>query len=94
MELSDKLNELSADGNEFTLHRLLSDIGANDLNIDMNDLVKFDPLKILDARSISEFVSRKFSSFFPFQARKFPRKEKQRRIFSRHYLFFFLSVTL
>lgn len=77
MESSDKLNELFADGNEFTLHRLLSDMGANDLNIDMNDLVKFDPLKVLDARSISEFVSRKIYSFFPFRARKFPREKNK-----------------
>jgi hypothetical protein len=59
MEPSDQLNELYANGNEFTLHRLLSDIVANDLNIDMNDLVKFDPIKLLDTRSLSEFVSGK-----------------------------------
>ena len=57
MESSDKLNELFANGTEFTLHRLLSDIGCNDMNIDMNDLVKFDPMKLLDARSFNEFVS-------------------------------------
>lgn len=57
MESSDKLNELFPNGTEFTLHRLLSDIGVNDMNIDMNDLVKFDPMKLLDARSFSEFVS-------------------------------------
>lgn len=56
MESSDKLNELFADGTEFTLHRLLSDFGVNDLNIDMNDLVKFDPMKLLDTRSFSEFL--------------------------------------
>lgn len=48
MESSDKLNELFADGNQFTLHRLLSDFGVNDMNIDMTDLVKFDPMKLLD----------------------------------------------
>lgn len=56
MESSDKLNELFTDGNEFTLHRLLSDMPVNDLNIDMNDLVRFDPMKILENRSISEFL--------------------------------------
>ncbi len=71
MESSDKLDELFANGDEFTLHRLLSDIGVNDMNIDMNELVKFDPMKLFDARSISEFVSGKkffsfFFSFFPF----------------------------
>lgn len=64
MESSDKLNELFADGTEFTLHRLLSDFGVNDLNIDMNDLVKFDPMKLLDTRSFSEFVSGKKCSYF------------------------------
>jgi hypothetical protein len=66
MESSDKLNELFADGNQFTLHRLLSDFGVNDMNIDMTDLVKFDPMKLLDVRSISEFVSgkEKTSCFF------------------------------
>ncbi|CAF0828173.1 unnamed protein product [Adineta ricciae] len=54
MESSDKLNEFFANGTEFTLHRLLSDIGCNDTNIDMNDLVKFDPMKLLDARSFNE----------------------------------------
>ncbi|CAF3628112.1 unnamed protein product [Adineta steineri] len=56
MESSDKLNELFADGSEFTLHRLLSDFGVNDLNIDMNDLVKFDPVKLLDAKSFGDFL--------------------------------------
>jgi len=53
MESSDKLNELFANGTEFTLHRLLSDIGVNDMNIDMNDLVKFDPMKLLDPKGFS-----------------------------------------
>jgi hypothetical protein len=56
LESSDKLNELFANGTEFTLHRLLSDFGVNDINIDMNDLVKFDPMKLLDAKSVSEFL--------------------------------------
>lgn len=66
MESSDQLNELFTDGNEFTLHRLLSDMPINDLNIDMNELVKFDPMKMLDNRSISEFVSGKIPKFFSF----------------------------
>jgi hypothetical protein len=71
MESTDKLNELFANGNEFTLHRLLSDIGVNDMNIDMNDLVKFDPMKLLDNRSISEFVSgKKCCSFLFFEISK------------------------
>jgi hypothetical protein len=52
MESSDKLNELFADGSQFTLHRLLSDFGVNDMNIDMNDLVKFDPMRLLDVSFI------------------------------------------
>ncbi|CAF2391489.1 unnamed protein product [Rotaria sp. Silwood2] len=55
-ESSDKLNELFTNGNEFTLHRLLSDIGVNDVNFDMNDIAKFDPMKLLDTRSLSEFL--------------------------------------
>jgi hypothetical protein len=64
MESSDKLNELFADGNQFTLHRLLSDIGINDMNIDMTDLVKFDPMKLLDVRIMSKFLSGKKLVFF------------------------------
>lgn len=94
MESSDKLNELFADGNEFTLHRLLSDMGANDLNIDMNDLVKFDPLKVLDARSISEFVSRKIYSFFSLSSEEISKGKKQDILLARHYLVFSLSVTM
>lgn len=56
MESSDQLDELFADGTEFTLHRLLSDFPVNDTNIYMNDLVKLDPMKFLDNRSISEFL--------------------------------------
>ena len=93
MESSDKLNELFADGNEFTLHRLLSDFGANDLNIDMNDLVKFDPTKPFDARSLSEYVSRKNGSFFPLEPGKFQgRKDKGR--FGHVIIFPFSSVTM
>jgi hypothetical protein len=79
MESSDKLNELFANGNEFTLHRLLSDIGGNDMNIDMDELVKFDPTKLLDTRSLSEFVSGKkrffFFSFLLF--RNYPTKQNK-----------------
>lgn len=56
MESSDQLDELFADGNEFTLHRLLSDFTVNDMNIDMNDIVKLDPMKLFDNRSFSEFL--------------------------------------
>ncbi|CAF0892427.1 unnamed protein product [Rotaria sordida] len=55
-ESSDALNELSANGNQFTLHRLLSDIGVNDLNFDMNEMAKFDPMKFFDVKNISEFL--------------------------------------
>ncbi|CAF0754907.1 unnamed protein product [Rotaria sp. Silwood1] len=55
-ESSDQLNELCANSNEFTLHRLLSDINANDLNFDMNDIAKFDPMKLFDTRSLSEYL--------------------------------------
>jgi len=79
---SDKLNELFANGNEFTLHRLLSDIGVNDMNIDMNELVKFDPMKLLDTRSISEFVSgKKLCSFF-FRNYEITYDRKERNILS------------
>ena len=64
LEPSDKLNELFANDNEFTLHRLLSDVAVSDTNIDMNEIVKFDPVKLLDTRSISEFVSGKKFLFF------------------------------
>ena len=66
MESSDKLNEFFADGNQFTLHRLLSDIGINDMNIDMTDLVKFDPMKLLDVRISNESFSGKKLLFFSF----------------------------
>ncbi|CAF3337766.1 unnamed protein product [Rotaria socialis] len=53
-ESSDKLDEFFANGNEFTLHRLLSDINSADLNIDMNEIAKFDPMKLFETRSLSE----------------------------------------
>ena len=53
----DKLNDLFASGNEFTLQRLLSDVG-NELPLDINDLLKFDSVKMLDSRTLSDFVSR------------------------------------
>jgi hypothetical protein len=62
-ESSDKLNELFASGNEFTLQRLLSEIGNNDANIDMNELIKLDSMKFLDSRTLSEFVSGKDEKF-------------------------------
>jgi len=64
MESSDQLDELFADGTEFTLHRLLSDFPVNDTNIDMNDLVKLDPMKFFDNRSISELVSLSSAIYF------------------------------
>ncbi|CAF0886028.1 unnamed protein product [Rotaria sp. Silwood1] len=56
LESSDKLNELFADGNEFSLQRLLSEVGANDANIDMNELMKLDSTKLFDSRTLSEFL--------------------------------------
>jgi len=96
MESTDKLNELFANGNEFTLHRLLSDIGVNDMNIDMNDLVKFDPMKLLDTRSISEFVSGKKSCslFFSSKFRNYYEREKEKEKFYLDYLFFLFIVTM
>jgi hypothetical protein len=57
LESCGKLNDLFETGNEFTLHRLLSDIGFDDIDIDMHDIVKFDPVKLLDGRSFNECVS-------------------------------------
>lgn len=51
----DKLNDLFASGNEFTLQRLLSDVG-NELPLDINDLLKFDSVKMLDSRTLSDFI--------------------------------------
>jgi hypothetical protein len=57
MESSDKFDELFASGNGFALHRLLSDMGASgDCNIDLNELLKFEPMKVLDPRSLSELL--------------------------------------
>jgi hypothetical protein len=92
MESSDKLNELFTDGNEFTLHRLLSDFGGNDMNIDMNELVKFDPTKLLDTRCITEFVSGK-KPFFSFPSCEFEitqRKKKPRYSVYIKYSFVFI----
>jgi hypothetical protein len=61
------LNELFASGNEFTLQRLLSEANANDVNIDMNELMKFDSTKLLDSRTLSEFVSGQNEFFFPYR---------------------------
>ena len=58
-ESTDKWNELFASGNGFTLQRLLSEAGVNDVNIDMNELAKIDSNRLLDARTLSEFVSKK-----------------------------------
>jgi hypothetical protein len=59
LESSDKLNELFASGNGFALQKLLSEAGANDMNFDMNELMKFDSTKLLDSRTLSDFVSGK-----------------------------------
>ena len=59
MESSDKLNELFASGNGFTLTKLLSEVGATDFDLDMDELLKFDSTKKLDSRTLSEFVSGK-----------------------------------
>ena len=52
----DKLNDLFASGNQFTLQRLLSEMG-NEIPLDMNDLIKLDSVKMLDSRTLSDFVS-------------------------------------
>ncbi|CAF2373870.1 unnamed protein product [Rotaria sp. Silwood2] len=56
LESSDKLNELFANGNEFALQKLLSEVGANDINIDMNELMKLDSTKLFDSRTLSDFL--------------------------------------
>ncbi len=89
MESCDKLNELFANDNEFTLHRLLSDIGVNDMNIDMNDLSKFDPMKLLDTRSISEFVSGK--KFYFCLNCEITHERKEKEYSYRNYRFFVCS---
>ncbi|UJR10215.1 hypothetical protein I4U23_014428 [Adineta vaga] len=55
-ESTDKWNELFASGNGFALQRLLSEAGVNDINIDMNEFAKLDSTKLLDARTLSEFL--------------------------------------
>ncbi|CAF0844329.1 unnamed protein product [Adineta ricciae] len=55
-ESTDKWNELFASGNGFTLQRLLSEAGVNDVHIDMNELAKIDSNRLLDARTLSEFL--------------------------------------
>ncbi len=59
LETSDKLNEFFASENGFALQRLLSEVNPNDVNIELNDLFKFDSTKILESRTLSEFVSGK-----------------------------------
>jgi len=51
----DKLNDLFASGNQFTLQRLLSEMG-NEIPLDMNDLIKLDSVKMLDSRTLSDFI--------------------------------------
>lgn len=58
------MNELFADGNEFNLHRLLSEVAGNDININTNDLMKLDSMKFPDSRTLSEFVSSFDGNFF------------------------------
>lgn len=57
MDSFDKLNDLFASDDGCTLQRFLSEIGANDVNFDMNDLLKLDSGKGFDCRTLSEFVS-------------------------------------
>ncbi len=90
MESSDKLNEFFANGTEFTLHRLLSDIGVNDMNIDMNDLVKFDPMKLLDSKCFSEFVSRKIFYYCLFRISKLPYQRQKKEIYYLYHSFVFI----
>ena len=49
---SDKLDELLAGENGFTLQRLLSEFSGTDFNIDANNMIK------IDSQTLSEFVSR------------------------------------
>jgi hypothetical protein len=55
-ESSDKLNEFFASENGFTLQRLLSEVNPNDANLELNDLFKLDSTKLLDSRTLSEFL--------------------------------------
>ncbi|CAF1394155.1 unnamed protein product [Adineta steineri] len=56
LESFDKWNELFTNGNSFSLQRLLSEAGVNDVNIDMNELKKLDSTELLNARTLSEFL--------------------------------------
>ncbi len=67
MESTDKLNEFFASENGFALQRLLSEVNANDMNIDFNDLFKSDSTKLLDSRTLSEFVSGKKNFIFSYR---------------------------
>ena len=62
-ESSDKLNEFFASENGFALQRLLSEVNANDINLEFNELIKFDSTKLLDSRTLSEFVSGKKNTY-------------------------------
>jgi hypothetical protein len=57
------LNELFASGNGFALQRLLSEVNTNDLNFDLNEFMRSDSMNLLDARTLSEFVSGKKTIF-------------------------------
>jgi hypothetical protein len=58
------LNEFFASDKGFALQRLLSEANANDVNLELNELLKFDSTKLLDSRTLSEFVSgKKFHLF-------------------------------
>jgi hypothetical protein len=67
LESTDKLNEFFASENGFALQRLLSEVNANDMNIDFNDLFKSDSTKLLDSRTLSEFVSGKKNFIFSYR---------------------------
>lgn len=55
MENSDKWKELLASGNSFTLQRLLSEIDPKDLNLNPDDLLKFDSFK-LDTQALNDLM--------------------------------------
>ncbi|CAF3347521.1 unnamed protein product [Rotaria socialis] len=55
LESSDMLNELFAGGNEISLRQLLSDFSATD-TFDADELMKLDSTKLLESRTLSEFL--------------------------------------
>lgn len=65
MENSDKWKELLASRSSFTLQRLLSEIDPKDLNLNADDLLKFDSFK-LDTQALNDLVSGNKAMHFRF----------------------------